>query len=279
MADVGRNRLNPTIGKGPRQAESLSQIIQPRRFGDRNGSWFFDSPTEEETRSVQQANSTALCAGRKGGAPSASLHRQRWISSSRRTPCPLCGRDCDDKCRRNDSLISCYWGERFSPPAGLRVGEVVTIEGGRWAVLSLAGGFAGNSAILRPHVDRLDFKPAARRRQKREAAAMAPALRDLFGKARRFVHACLAISELEHATASELRRDQELVNTTIAVLQEMREPLVLARREDPAMGPLVAAVDHWLRLLSYQADDLANFSRWALGVPSAHAVAALREVQ
>jgi hypothetical protein len=205
--------------------------------------------------------------------------RGRWMSSSRQTPCPLCGRDTDDKCRRSADLISCFWGERFSPPVGLRVGQVVNIEGCRWAVLNVTGGFAGSSVILRPHVGRADFKPAARRRQKREAAAVAPALRELFGKVRCYVHAALAVGEFQGATTEQLRRDQELLAATIRHLQELRGPLVLARREDPGMGRLVAAVDHWLRLISYQAADLAAFDRRALGTPTPEAIASMREVR
>ncbi len=206
-------------------------------------------------------------------------HARRLQASGRLSPCPLCGRDTDDKCRRSADLISCFRGERFSPPAGLRVGQVVTLEARRWAVLNLTGGFAGSSVILRPHVDRADFMPAARRRQKRETAAVAPVLRDLFARVRCYVRAALALGEFHQATAEDLRRDQELLAATIRHLQELRGPLVLARREDPAMARRVAAVDHWLRLVTYQARDLAAFNSSALGTPSADAVASLREVR
>ena len=202
---------------------------------------------------------------------------QRWHSSSKRNPCPVCGRDSDDKCRRSNELLSCYWGEQFAPPAGLKLGQVLDIEGRRWAVVNLSGGFAGNSLILRPHVDRHDFKPAQRQQRQREAAVLAPALREVFAKVRRYVHASLAVPELQHATAEELCRDQQLLATTRRHLQELRVPLVLARREDPSLARMVSAVDHWLRLVSYQAADLEEFNRWMLGTPSPDAIATLRQ--
>lgn len=201
----------------------------------------------------------------------------RWISSSKARPCPVCGRGSDDKCRRSDDLLSCYWGERFAPPAGLKLGQVLDIEGRRWAVVNLSGGFAGNSVILRPHVDRQAFKPAERQQRQREAAVMAPALREVFGKVRAYVHASLAVLELEQATAAEIRRDQQLLAATRRHLQELRAPLVLARREDPSLARMVAAVDHWLRLVSFQAADLEAFNRRMLGTPSPDAIAALRQ--
>jgi hypothetical protein len=201
---------------------------------------------------------------------------RRWHSSSKRSPCAVCGRDSDDKCRRSDELLSCYWGERFAPPAGLKLGQVLDIEGRRWAVVNLTGGFAGNSLILRPHVDRHDFKPAQRLQRQREAAVLAPALREVFGKVRHYVHASLAVPELQHATAEELCRNQQLLDTTRRHLRELRVPLVLARREDPSLARMVSAVDHWLRLVSFQAADLEVFNRLMLGTPSPDAIAALR---
>lgn len=201
---------------------------------------------------------------------------QRWHSSSKRNPCPVCGRDSDDKCRRSNEMLSCYWGERFAPPAGLKLGQVLDIEGRRWAVVNLSGGFAGNSLILRPHVDRHDFKPAQRQQRQREAAVLAPALREVFGKVRAYVHASLAVLELEQATADELCRAQQLLAATRRHLQELRAPLVLARREDPSLARMVSAVDHWLRLVSFQAADLEAFNCLMLGTPSPDAIAALR---
>jgi hypothetical protein len=200
----------------------------------------------------------------------------RWTPSSKPNPCPLCGRDSDDKCRRTDSAISCYWGERFSPPAGLKLGQVLTVEGHPWAVVNLSGGFAGNSLILRPHIDRMAFKPAQRQQQRREVAALAPVLRELFAKVRLYVHAAFAIPDLEWSTAGQICRDQQLLATTTRHLQDLRAPLVLARREDPSMGRLVAAVDLWLRQVRYQAADIEAFNRWALGTPSPEAIAALQ---
>jgi hypothetical protein len=105
---------------------------------------------------------------------------------------------------------------------------------------------------------------------------LAPALREVFGKVRAYVHASLAVLELEQATADELRSDQQLLAATRRHLQELRAPLVLARREDPSLARMVSAVDHWLRLVSFQAADLEAFNRLMLGTPSPDAIAALR---
>ena len=79
----------------------------------------------------------------------------RWIGSSSRNPCWICGRSTDDKCRRCDDLISCWYGGTYSPPGGLRVGNVLRLaDGTEWAVVSLQGGFGKNSLMLAPHKPR-----------------------------------------------------------------------------------------------------------------------------
>lgn len=59
-----------------------------------------------------------------------------WIASSRRNPCPICGRSSDGDCRisGDGDAALCHYGDTFAPPAGLKPGEVVTgKDGNRWA--------------------------------------------------------------------------------------------------------------------------------------------------
>jgi hypothetical protein len=70
--------------------------------------------------------------------------------SSKSSPCPVCGRDKDDKCRWNDHFLFCYRGDSFAPP-DLRLGQRLAVNG--WptlAVVGLDGGFAGSSVVLAP---------------------------------------------------------------------------------------------------------------------------------
>ena len=65
--------------------------------------------------------------------------------SSRKTPCPICLRNTDDKCRWSETRIFCYNGESFSPPQSLRLGDKVKVHGIEWKLFSLTGGLSGNS--------------------------------------------------------------------------------------------------------------------------------------
>jgi hypothetical protein len=61
---------------------------------------------------------------------------ERWNPSSKRNPCPICGRTKDGDCRiRHDGeMVFCHRGKSQGPPERLRVGDVLTDADGRtWA--------------------------------------------------------------------------------------------------------------------------------------------------
>jgi hypothetical protein len=66
-------------------------------------------------------------------------------SSSRNTPCPICHRNTDDKCRWNDEFILCYDGDSFAPPRHLRIGDKIKVNTETFALCSTLSGFAGSS--------------------------------------------------------------------------------------------------------------------------------------
>jgi hypothetical protein len=60
----------------------------------------------------------------------------RFLSSSPSNPCPICGRSADGDCRYSDDGPKwlCHHGSSFSPPSGLKIGEVVVGQDFRdWA--------------------------------------------------------------------------------------------------------------------------------------------------
>lgn len=208
-------------------------------------------------------------------AAAATLTATRWQSSSRANPCPVCGRNTDDKCRWNENVILCHQGDRFAPPAGLKLGDVLDIESQRWAVCSFNGGFAGAAVIFRPHVDRLSFTPAQRQRRAREQAALLPVLQHLFAECRQQVQACLAMPELVTLNAAEMQAELDHSKATVRNLTTLRSELVMARRVTPEFARYVVAVDCWLKLTTYQLRDVEGFMRVQLGIPTAEEAAAL----
>ena len=84
---------------------------------------------------------------------------ERWIPSSKRNPCPICGRikDTDCRIRQDGEMVLCYRGKTQGPPEGLRVGEAVTDGDGRiWAYTGDSRDDSRDVAVFVIHQERAD---------------------------------------------------------------------------------------------------------------------------
>lgn len=82
--------------------------------------------------------------------------------SSNRNPCPCCGRTKTSHCAwtvngTEEDIILCHAGERWGPPPGLVIGDVIDIEGRQWALTATDKGFAKTSHVFKPHRN-IEFK-------------------------------------------------------------------------------------------------------------------------
>jgi hypothetical protein len=185
-----------------------------------------------------------------------SVPSPRWVSSGRNHPCKFCGRDIDGKCRRGPGWISCWHGTSFHPP-DLKVGEVVTVEGERWAVVSVRGGFGGNSTVLRPHQERQHLSRAARRKLERSEAEIVagkiPVLMPL-------VEQALAVPPFEQLRDDEFREVHQLIQLALEEAAGMLPRLAAVARGHAALEQFLAWLQGKHRELEYQAADA---DRWA----------------
>lgn len=208
-----------------------------------------------------------------------AISRAPWKSSKRSAPCPICGRDIDNKCRWSEGIIACHQGDRFGPPSGLRLGDVLEIQGRRWAVCSLSGGFAKAAVIFRPHTDRREFTPRQRRQRMREQAVLEPVLLRLFDRCREQFQTCLGMPELVFLKADEILAELDHARATFRNLTALRQEMVKARRESPGLARYVKALDRWLKLTRYQLRDVEVFMRIHLGTPTSEQIVSLEIAQ
>jgi putative DNA primase/helicase len=81
----------------------------------------------------------------------------KLLPSSKRNPCPICGRTKDGSCSVGDSLVFCHHGASHHPPQGLRTGDTLTGgDGETWAYTGEASDgrtarFALNKPLAREH--------------------------------------------------------------------------------------------------------------------------------
>jgi hypothetical protein len=180
----------------------------------------------------------------------------KWTGSSKARPCPLCHRNTSDQCRRGPGWISCWHGTSFHPP-DLKVGEVLTVEGEPWAVVSVRGGFGGNSTVLRPHEERQHLPRAARRKIERSEAQIVagkiPVLLPLIEQA-------LAVPPFEQLLDSEFQQARQLIVLALQEAAGMLPRLAAVAKGDAALERFLCWLQGKHRELQYQAADA---HRWA----------------
>ena len=83
----------------------------------------------------------------------------RWIPSSKRNPCPICGRvkDTDCRVRADGQMAFCHRGKSQGPPERLRVGDTLTDGEGRiWAYTGDSRDDSRDGAVFVIHQERAD---------------------------------------------------------------------------------------------------------------------------
>jgi hypothetical protein len=192
-----------------------------------------------------------------------------WIHSGPRRPCPCCGRTSDDKCRWALGTISCWWGDRHSPPSGLQPGDVLTLaEGGRWFVARLAGGYGNNSLILHPHRElERPLRQAAKRRLACQQQAAVQEAEEAVKSLRSSMHRCLAALDPEHGTLDEFLVDLQTCRCTWQQVMTTRDLLTTTRRWSGKPVLPRSALDIWIKQIAHQLKDLEYFDQHLLGTP------------
>ena len=192
-----------------------------------------------------------------------------WLTSSPKRPCPCCGRTSTDKCRWDveGTVISCWWGDRWSPPAGLKIGDVHILADGRpWFVSRLDGGFGRNSAIWHPHRE-MALHPAAQHQADRRRQVVTEQARESIPHLRRAVRCCLMALDPEHGTLDEFHSDLEVCRSACQLALATRELLLVARRMGGEQVLSSSVLNTWYRAVGYQLRDLEHWNYRVLGMP------------
>ena len=83
----------------------------------------------------------------------------RWIPSSKRNPCPICGRvkDTDCRIRQDEQMVFCHRGKSQGPPEGLKVGDTLSDSESRiWAYTGDSRDDSRDGAVFVIHQERAD---------------------------------------------------------------------------------------------------------------------------
>ncbi len=181
--------------------------------------------------------------------------------SSNRNPCPCCGRTKTSHCAwtlngTEEDTILCHAGERWGPPPGLAIGDVIDIEGRQWALTATDKGFAGSSHVFRPHRNN-NFKSFRLSPAVRSGNAKLLAVEPLHGLSPFEIWSRLRL-DARLAFDPALPQD-DLIGTLEQLFDRCKHLLVKLRRgvkSDHTLQPHVDEATSLLRQLRYELQHL-----------------------
>lgn len=192
--------------------------------------------------------------------------------SSKQNPCPVCGRNSDDKCRWNDSSILCYCGDSFRPPKSLNLGETIKVLGVNWRLISFYSGFANASYLFAKTDNFYYLSPLEKHRRKTEirdeAKEKIAEYRKKFILVRQLLHKSLNIKEIQFLTIREISDGQKLTELAIAECSKLISMLVEYKALITIKKNHIFALKYWEKTLRYQLTDIENFQNLYLSPSS-----------
>lgn len=177
--------------------------------------------------------------------------------SSNRNPCPCCGRTKTSHCAwtingSEDDTILCHLGERWGPPAGLAIGDVIDINGREWALTATDKGFANRSHVFRPHKNNVytGVKLSRFIRQANSKLLSVEPLHDL--------RPSVIWQQIEHEAKILLNGSihaEDRIGALDSLLQRCKSVVVKLKRgekADPTLQPYLEKAIYLLRVLRYE---------------------------
>ena len=184
-------------------------------------------------------------------------------TSSRHSPCPVCGRRKNSSCRWGEEVIYCFCGDTCHPPLQMQPGETLQVAGEAWALVATDGGHSDNSFVFRPHRQHSGPpRPAQPRRiQRKQQSATASLMQEVMAD----VDAALAVPEFMHSTPAELRHGYQLIAIASEKATALQSALKTASRQSPELRRQLALLDEAIKQIRYQERDAKHFQTHYLG--------------
>ncbi len=182
--------------------------------------------------------------------------------SSKKNPCPACGRVHDADCAWSDDVIFCHSGSDLS------IGQTIDVEGQPWALVKLNAGFSGSAAVFKPHTARSNFdrsiggdrQQILSRQAKRSISALA--LERFFTA----FDAAWNVNDFHVLSPNELKEGINAITKANAIGLEMAHTAPSIWREHKDLSDLYRdRFDACVTNIKYQVDDLTHFRTHYLG--------------
>lgn len=187
-------------------------------------------------------------------------------ASSKKSPCPVCGRHTDDKCRFNDESILCYSGDKFGPSGNLRKGDSIQAFGKAWILISYNAGFSATSYLF--VIDDGRYKklsPQEKSQLNRKKVALARKAILAFREIEDNFFLFLAPRDLLSLAPDEIDYVETFGNKLIELCENLEDFLSLNRIHIKQLGAIRSRLRQMRGLLERLRGDLGHFRRQFLG--------------
>ena len=181
--------------------------------------------------------------------------------SSRKQPCPFCGRTHDSDCAWTEDVAFCHSGSDLS------IGQTIDIDGQPWALVKLNAGFSGNAAVFKPHTERNGFSGNPVNRQQilsRQASrSVSAALIEQFFAA---FDRAWNVLDFHSLSPNELKDGFQAIQSAYALGIQLNGSIKSIWRDHHDLRDLYKdRFDACLANLKYQFNDLNHFKSHYLG--------------
>ena len=173
----------------------------------------------------------------------------------------------DSDCRWNAEVVFCHQGSTNAPPEGLRVGDVIDVQGQPWALVRIGSGFAASAYQFRPHREsgfRGGIGPAVARESK-------PINRALVEETLDAIRAALEVLTFMDSPPVELRQIFQLIENGWALTNQLLRHLKRITHDEPdserkaRLQQQITAMEYAQKQVGYQRRDAKHFCRHYLG--------------
>ena len=166
--------------------------------------------------------------------------------SSRKKPCPICGRFKDADCRWNDEVIFCHKGSNFAPPSHLKIGDVLTVNSLNWALVKVNAGHSGRAHIFklhRPLEKKINYSSITYKEKLQKQNILFRETVSSFENYLKISKSLIVDKDYQKFNLIEIRRLRKQINIASQYGIELKKIMIEMRRNDKRYSDYIELID------------------------------------
>ena len=188
--------------------------------------------------------------------------------SSRKKPCPICGRFKDADCRWNDEVIFCHKGSNLAPPSHLKIGDVLTVNSLNWALVKVNAGHSGRAHIFKPHrplEKKINYSSITYKEQLQKQNILFRETVSSFENYLKISKSLLSNKNYQNWNLNEIRRFTQQINIASRYGTELKKIMIEMLKNDRRYTDYIELIDQRHKEIIYLKKNFESFFLEYLG--------------